>query len=297
MGEAPLLIAQITDIHIGFDPGNPDEHNMQRLKAVLARIASGPNRPDLLLMTGDLTEFGDTASYARLAKAVADCPFPVLPMAGNHDAREPLLAAFPDTPSHDGFVQYALDLGALRLVVLDTLDPGRHAGAFCAARAGWLKAELAAHPDTPTVIALHHPPFESGIAWLDSGANEPWIATLAEALAGHDQVRAIISGHLHRTIHTAWNGIPLTVCASTAPLVSLDLNPVDPEQPDGREMISDELPAYALHRWDGVRLVSHAESVGGHRVLARYDAAMQDVVRQIDRERRGGWVGLAQPDP
>ncbi|MEJ2407744.1 MAG: metallophosphoesterase [Novosphingobium sp.] len=283
-----MLIAQITDIHIGFDPDNPDEYNMQRLKVVLNRIATGPNRPDLLLMTGDLTELGDAESYARLADAVSDFPFPVLAMAGNHDQREPLLAAFPDTPSHDGFVQYALDLDGLRLVVLDTLDPGRHGGAFCETRAAWLEAELAAHPYTPTVIALHHPPFESGLAWLDSGAQEPWIQRLAEAIAGHGQVRAIISGHLHRTIQTVWQGVPIMVCASTAPLVGLDLNPVDPEKPDGREMISNELPAYALHRWDGRRLVSHVESVGGHQILVRYDEHMQDTVRLIVGERSGG---------
>lgn len=285
MGGTQLLIAQITDLHIGFDPGNPDEYNMQRLKAVLERIASGPNRPDLLLMSGDLTEFGDAQSYARLAEAVAGCEFPVLAMTGNHDIREPLRAAFPDTPAHDGFIQYALELKGLRLIVLDTLDPGRHGGAFCEVRAAWLAAELAAHQDKPTVIALHHPPFESGIAWLDSDAREPWIERLAATLAGHDQVRAIISGHLHRTIQTAWEGVPLMVCASTAPLVSLDLRPIDSERPDEREMISDELPAYAIHRWDGTRLVSHVESVGGHRVLARFDTAMQDVVRLIDSER------------
>ncbi|MCJ2177501.1 phosphodiesterase [Novosphingobium album (ex Hu et al. 2023)] len=282
-----MLIAQITDIHIGFDRGNPDEYNMQRLKVVLNRIVDGPNRPDLLLMTGDLTEFGDAESYARLAEAVSVCPFPVLPMTGNHDDRAALLAAFPDTSSHDGFIQYALELGALRLVVLDTLDPGHHGGAFCETRAAWLSAELAAHPDVPTVIALHHPPFESGLSWLDSGAGEPWIARLAQAVAGHRQVRAIIGGHLHRTIQTMWEGLPMVVCASTAPLVSLDLNPVDPEQPDGREMISNELPAYALHRWDGDRFVSHVESVGGHQILVRYDERMQETVRLIVGERSG----------
>lgn len=50
-----MLIAQITDVHIGFEPGNPDEPNMQRLQAVIRRLVEGPNRPDLLLMTGDLT--------------------------------------------------------------------------------------------------------------------------------------------------------------------------------------------------------------------------------------------------
>ena len=78
-----MLIAQITDIHIGFDKGNPDEHNMVRLRAVLGHLVNGPNRPDLLLLSGDLTEDGAPADYARLAEAVAICPFPVWPMTGN----------------------------------------------------------------------------------------------------------------------------------------------------------------------------------------------------------------------
>jgi len=280
-----LLIAQITDLHVGFDPGNPDEHNMLRLRAVLERIVASPNRPDVLLMSGDLTEFGDAESYRRLAEAVADCPFPVLPMAGNHDTRAPLLTAFPGTPGHDGFVQYAVDLKGLRLIVLDTLDPGRHGGAFCETRAAWLAAELSAHADTPTLIALHHPPFESGIEWIDCGSREPWIARLADTVRGQRQVCGMVTGHLHRSIHTCWEGIPLTVCSSTAPLVALDLTPIDPEVPDRRAMITDELPAYALHRWDGQRLVSHVEAVEGHAVIARFDAGLQDVVKLIVSER------------
>ncbi len=280
-----MLVAQVTDIHIGFDPGNPDEYNMQRLRAVLQRLVDGPNRPDMLLLSGDLTEFGDADSYARLADAVSICPFPVWAMMGNHDDRAALLAAFPETPSDNGFVHYALDCGGFRLLVLDTLEPGRHGGGFCEARAAWLEDQLAAHGDIPTVIAMHHPPFESGIAWLDSSAREPWITLFAATIAGHAQVKSIISGHLHRTIHTLWNGLSLTVCTSIAPAVTLDLNPIDPDRPDGRAIISDEPPGYALHRWDGERLVSHCESVGGQRVLARYDEALQPVVRVIAQER------------
>lgn len=280
-----MRIAQITDIHIGFDPGNPDEHNMQRLKAVLQRLVESPNRPALLLLSGDLTEFGDAESYARLAEAVSICPFPVWPMAGNHDQRGPLLAAFPQTPSEDGFVHYVLELPGLRLVVLDTLEPGRHGGAFCEERAEWLKSQLAADRLTPTIIAMHHPPFESGLTWLDSSGREPWIMRFADAIAGQSQVRAIIAGHLHRTIHTLWNGVSLTVCTSIAPAVALDLTPIDPDQPDNRALITDELAGYALHSWDGERLISHFESVGALRVLARYDESLQEVVRLIQAER------------
>lgn len=284
-GENTVRIAQITDIHIGFDRGNPDEYNMQRLRAVLQRLAEGPNRPDLLLMTGDLTEFGDAESYARLAEAVSGCPFPVWPMTGNHDEREPLLAAFPQTPGEGGFVQYVLDFPGVRLVVLDTLEPGRHGGAFCEARAEWLGAQLSADTQTPTYIAMHHPPFESGIDWLDSSAREPWIARFADTIAPYAQVRGIISGHLHRTIHTLWNGVSLTVCPSVAAAVALDLTPVDADQPDNRPLITDELAGYALHNWDGARLVSHFECVGALQPLARYDDRLQEVVRIIRNER------------
>ena len=280
-----MLIAQITDIHIGFDPGNPDEFNMQRLRRVLDRLIDGPNRPDMLLMSGDLTEFGDAESYGRLAEAVSICPFPVYPMTGNHDERAPLLAAFPGTGTADGFVQFVIENEGLRLIVLDTLEVGRHGGAFCETRAAWLKARLDEDRFTPTVIAMHHPPFESGITWLDGSEREPWMARFGEAVDGRPNVKGIIAGHLHRTIHTVWNGYAVTVCKSTAPAVGLDLRPIDPDVPDGRALITDELPGYALHRWDGRRFITHFESVGEGRVLAKYDDKLQTIVRIIDRER------------
>jgi 3',5'-cyclic AMP phosphodiesterase CpdA len=283
-----LLIAQITDVHIGFDPGNPDELNMQRLRAVIDRLVAGPNRPDLLLMSGDLTESGDAASYARLAEAVSACPFPTWAMVGNHDDRAALLSAFPQTPSADGFVHYVLELDSLRVVVLDTLEPGRHGGAFCEARVTWLRAQLAADTVTPTYIAMHHPPFESGITWLDSSAGEAWITRFATAVAGFQQIRGIIAGHLHRVIHTVWNGIAVSVCKSTAPAVALDLSPIDPDVPDRRELITDEPPGYALHRWDGQQLITHFESVTGHTALARFDATLQPMIKGMMSERKSG---------
>jgi 3',5'-cyclic AMP phosphodiesterase CpdA len=284
-----VLIAQITDCHIGFFRSEVGGANTRRLRAVLDRLRDGPNRPDLLLLTGDLTEFGDAESYARLTEMLADCPFPVHAMVGNHDDRDALRNAFPDTPLDQGFIQYVLPLPGLRLIALDTLEPGRHGGAFCAERAAWLSAQLDTDPETPVVIAMHHPPFVSGLDWLDGDADAAWIRRFFDAIAGRPQVRAILGGHVHRTIHTSVAGVPLTVCPSTAPAVALNLAPADPEAPDGRAMIVAEPAAFALHRWDGERLVSHVESVSGTGewdVLASYDAGFQELVRQNVRERR-----------
>src|ERR1044072_1091540 len=101
-----MLIAQITDLHVGFDPVDPDEYNKQRLDHVLEKILDGPNKPDLMLVTGDLTERGDPESYQRCKDLLSACPFPWHPIPGNHDLRTNFSRAFPDIPTPGGFVQY-----------------------------------------------------------------------------------------------------------------------------------------------------------------------------------------------
>lgn len=280
-----MLIAQVTDIHIGFDRDHPNEPNLRRFRAVLDRLIHGPNRPDLLLLTGDLTEHGDEASYRILAKTIADCPFPVWPIVGNHDDRAAFGAALPQVLPRGGFFHYAIEGSLPRIIMLDTLEPGRHGGAFCETRAGWLRDELAAYPDTPTIIAMHHPPIVSGIDWMDSSASDPWFARFAGAVRGHDQIRAILCGHLHRPILTGWHGLPLLVCPSSAPAVALNLTSVDPEKPDGRVLITDEPPAYGLHYWNGQGLISHFESLGNLDSLASFDAGLQPMIRAGFAER------------
>lgn len=284
-----MLIGQITDVHIGFDAGNPREGNMLRLETVLERLLGMAEQPDILLLTGDLTEHGDAASFVRLADALRGFPAPVWPIPGNHDLRDELLAAFPHVqPSlHEtgGFIQYAIEQEGLRLVMLDTLDVGRHGGAFCETRARWLQAELAAHPGIPTALVMHHPPFPTGIAWMDTQSNEPWVARFAEAIAGQDQIVAILCGHVHRAAATAWHGRTAIICPSSAPAVALNLTGIDPDQPDGRALITDEPPGFALHRWDGVSLVSHLLGAVDAATLAAYDARLQPMIRGMFAER------------
>ncbi|RVQ66383.1 phosphodiesterase [Croceicoccus ponticola] len=280
-----MLIAQITDIHLGFEHNRLDEPNRLRFDRLLANLVEGPDRPDLLLLTGDLTEHGDIESFRALADAVRDLPFPVWPMPGNHDKRGALLETFPNLAGESGFIQYALDLAGLRIVMLDTCEPGRHGGAFCEVRADWLARELAAHRETPTLIAMHHPPAQTGIAWMDVDPHEPWLARLADVLHGQNQVLGIICGHLHRAIVTVWQGIPLAVCPSSAPALALDLNAIDPARPDNRALIVDALPAYALHLWTGSSLVTHFASLDEDPVLARFDSKMQPLIADMMAER------------
>ena len=284
-----MIIAQMTDIHIGFEPdARPEELNRQRFRATLDRLLKQPNLPDMLICSGDITDRGDADSFSKTADLLSACPFPVHVMVGNHDSRDGLLAAFPDTPTEDGFVHWTIEQDGLLIILLDTLEAGRHGGAFCDKRRDWLRAKLEANRDTPTVIFMHHPPVVSGIGWMDPRADEPWILNLAAAMDGMSQIRAIHCGHLHRPINTSFCGIPLSVTPSVAPLVSLDLRPISGGTPDSRALITTEPPTYAMHYWDGKGLVSHYEKVSDWDVIAFYGPHLQPMIREMERERGEG---------
>ncbi|MBB6227144.1 3',5'-cyclic AMP phosphodiesterase CpdA [Polymorphobacter multimanifer] len=281
-----MLIAQVTDIHLGFQPDDPAELNRKRFDDVVKTLLALSPRPDLLLATGDITEHGTIASYETF-KALCDAlPFPTLPALGNHDDRGNFFKVFPDSPRVGGFLQYCYDAGPLRVVVLDTLEEGRHGGSLDAGRAAWLDARLA-EDARPTIVVLHHPPIETGNGWMTEDLDAGWVERLRAVVEKHSHIIRLVTGHLHRAIVTGWGGTTLAVCPSSAPQVAIDFRELDPEMPDGRDMIVAEGPGFALHYWTGRDLVTHFGSGGEHPVLARYNARMQPTVRHILAERVG----------
>lgn len=280
-----MLIAQVTDVHLGFEPNNPAEFNRQRLDQIIEKLCEMAPQPDLLVLSGDLTDRGDTDSYDRLSTIIKSLPFPVSMCLGNHDLRGNFCKTFPEVVVNDGYVQYEQETDDLRILYLDTLEEGRHGGAYCATRAAWLSRELAAKPDRPTLIVMHHPPVDVGLEWMATDAREPWVERFSNAIAGHKQIIGIICGHVHRSISVVWHGTSVVVCASSAPQTSLDLSPIDADHPDSRAMIIADPPAYALHRWNGKEMVSHFDSADDHVVIARFDHKMQKLVRHLMSER------------
>jgi 3',5'-cyclic AMP phosphodiesterase CpdA len=284
-----MLLAQITDLHLGFDPGVPDELNRQRLDRTLARLAAMSPQPDLLLATGDIADNGDDAiSYRAFREAIRDLPFRTYPAMGNHDSRGTFLAEFPDTPAPDGFIQYAIEDLPVRILVLDTLEVGRHGGGFCETRAAWLTARLDEAPGRPTLIVLHHPPIATGLSWMTENPEAQWVRRLRAVIEGRANIVAMIAGHLHRPVVTLWAGTTLAVCPSTAPQVALDLEPIDPEAPDGRPMIVADQPWFALHYWNGTGLISHFDTAEEHEVLASFIPKRQPLLRMLREERAKG---------
>ncbi len=285
-----ILVAQVTDLHIGFDRGNPHEFNVGRLNLVIDTLNAMRPKPSLLMVTGDMVENGDDLdAYRHMVALIGRWEGPVLWALGNHDSREGFRAVLPDVPTDKhGFVQYEMDHGDVRWIVLDTLDSGRHGGMVCEKRAAWLKARLRERKDVPTVIALHHPPVDTGIDWMSALGCEAWVNRLEAVVRPAKQVVGMIAGHVHRPIATSFGGKPLVVCSSTAPWVALNLEDIDPRDPDGRALIVGDPPAFALHYWNGERLLTHFDSAGPRQVMATYDSNAQPMIRDFLKERGTG---------
>ncbi|MEO0643364.1 MAG: phosphodiesterase [Pseudomonadota bacterium] len=289
--DTSVLIAQITDTHVGFEPeAGENEFNFLRFRMAVDHLLEQHVQPDILILSGDIADKGEAESYERVSGLISKCPFPVHVMTGNHDNRHALLEAFPDCPTFENargkrYAQYSLDLGSLRVVCLDTLKHGRHGGALCEARAEWLAKELAAHPQTPTLIVMHHPPVVSGIDWMDPRPNEAWLARFAAAIEGHAQVVAIACGHLHRSVAAQFEDTPVCITPAVAPAVSLDLRPVNFSKADGRGIVDAEPPGYALHRWKGGKLVTHFQPVGDWTRLATFEDHLVPMMEALRAEK------------
>lgn len=255
-----MLIAQLTDTHLRAEGQLLYDRldTAAYLEQAVAHVLKLDPRPDVAILSGDLVEGGSPEEYARLRRLLAPLPMPVYVIPGNHDARDALRAAFSDKSYFpaSGFLQYAVDDGSLRLIALDTLVEGKPFGELCAERLAWLDARLT-ESDKPTLLFMHHPPFDTGISAFDGAKLNVGAERFAEIVRRHPHVERVTCGHVHRSIQVRWAGTVASTAPSTAHQATLDLHPGAPLS------MMMEPPAIALHQWrPGTGLVTHISYTG-----------------------------------
>jgi 3',5'-cyclic-AMP phosphodiesterase len=256
-----FLLAQVTDMHI--KAGGKLSYRVVDTEASLVRciehILKLPQRPHAMLFTGDLTDFGRPEEYDNLARILAPLPMPFFLMAGNHDDPDAMRAQFPSHAylrQRPGKLDYVIDDFAVRIVALDSTIPRQSAGELTPAQLEWLDETLGAAPAKPTIVALHHPPFWTGIGHMD---RMPLLnpEALEPVIARHAQVERLICGHLHRPIVKRFGGTIASTSPSPSHQVALDLDD------DAKSLFVMEPPAFQLHLWrEEAGLVSHTVAIG-----------------------------------
>ncbi len=252
---SPATLVQLSDLHLR--PGAEGKGPAGRLAHAVRQVAALAPRPHAVLLSGDLVDTPSSAAYELAHELLAPLAAPLHAIPGNHDDRDMLRARFGPGPAPAGAaVCFAVNCGLLRLVGCDTTRPGYEAGALGEEQMGWLDETLGRQPDTPTLLALHHPPVLTGVRSMDAIALAGEDRAALEALlGGHPQVRAITCGHVHTTMTTAFAGRPLLICPSTNSVLRLDLRARD----DLPFAVSDHPPGFAVHALVDGRLVSHVQ--------------------------------------
>lgn len=200
-----VLLAQISDLH--FDG---TERTTARVAKVMDYLKALPTPVDAVLVTGDITDTGAPAEYEQAAR-ILTAPFPILTLPGNHDDRSVYRKVLLNEPADAGPVNRAHTIGGAAILMCDSVVPGRSEGHLDAETIGWLAETLDALPDrTPVLLAFHHPPVDLYHPMLD-GMRLQETQALADLLADHPEVVALLTGHAHTAAVSTFAGRPLVV--------------------------------------------------------------------------------------
>lgn len=233
------------DSIIGLDP-------LARFNEAAERALVGHPDASHIIFMGDLTHHGTIEEYTQLKDRFDTLPLPYTTIPGNHDRRAPFAQVF-----ETEFQQSRLTTKTHTILCLDTLDenaPDSHSGWMDEERLSWVQTMLE-QSDLPVIVIMHHALTRTFFDGMDSIALRNGQA-LGDILAASKKVRHIINGHIHRTIFTSHQSMPVAMIKSTCHQMPLVLG-------QGSSSLSiDEPGAFGVLCLTDDHAVLHVEDVG-----------------------------------
>ena len=192
---APFSFIQLSDTHVGFN-GPPDPLGTKAFESAVATINALKRRPELVIITGDLTHDADSPDehakryklFKQIAGTIRTAQVKVVP--GENDAALDGGDMFREFmgPTH-----YSFDHRGVHFIALDNVSTGRPA--VGTQQLAWMKSDLARFPQTaPIVVFTHRPLFDlrPDWEWFTSDGDD-----VMNALAPYENV-TVLYGHIHR---------------------------------------------------------------------------------------------------
>ncbi len=206
-------VLQITDLHLLSEPEKrllgvkTDETARQVIE--LAKSKTWP--PDLIVLTGDLTQEPLAPTYRRLDQTLQSLGVPCVCLPGNHD--DPLLMQR-ELNSENVYCATQILSDAWQIICLDSSKPESEAGYFTGETLEMLENYLDRFPEKFALVCLHHHPVLIGSAWLDTmvlAENDKFFAILKS----HSQSRGVACGHIHQALDTTYENLQVFGTPST----------------------------------------------------------------------------------
>ena len=254
-----MLIAQISDTHIaGWNKQAYDVAPMaENLEKTVKHINQLKLKADVTIITGDIGNTGKKEEYEQAKSILEKLDMPYFVIPGNHDSRESLFSIFGNFHCfrHHEFIQYSINDYSLRLIGVDSTALSKPGGELCGARLRWLEHQLIQDKEKPTIVFMHHPPLNLGVA---ESNNDGFIGALELGiiLEKHNNIKRILCGHVHLPIFSQWAGTIVSTAPSIGMTLALDLTLKD----DSKFTLNT--PAYQLHHWTPENnLITHTVTI------------------------------------
>ncbi|MGR9106425.1 MAG: 3',5'-cyclic-AMP phosphodiesterase [Gammaproteobacteria bacterium] len=191
-------VLQITDLH--FLPGEEQTllgvrtEQSARHVVELARAKAWP--PDLIVITGDLTQEPLAATYQRLDRYLASLGIPCLCLPGNHDNPRIMLE---ELRSENVYCSSQVLTDAWQIICLDSTVRGSEIGHLSEEALKFLEDNLDRYPEKFAMVCLHHHPLPVQCAWLDTMVLNGR-QRFFDILESRPQSRVVICGHIHQEL-------------------------------------------------------------------------------------------------
>lgn len=192
---------QKDDFHLfGLDP-------YLRLQLAIKSINKNFKDTEFIVITGDLTESGDTKAYRKLKRIVKKSKIEVILLMGNHDNRNNFVKVFKNYPVIENYIQNTKIYNEKAFIFLDTKIENSPSGDMSDEQFLWFEKELLKVQDKDTYIFMHHPPMNVGIPIMDKMKFNS-SKRLKLLLKKYTNIKYLFFGHLHRVVTGIWSCIP-----------------------------------------------------------------------------------------
>ncbi|AFY59613.1 3',5'-cyclic-AMP phosphodiesterase [Synechococcus sp. PCC 6312] len=208
-----LHLVQVTDTHLFAEPTGKllGLVTADSFQSVLTAVQALDPSPEILMLTGDLAQDHQAKTYQYLRSLTASLTTPIYWLPGNHDQPELMVRELNHPPFN---ATKAFQARGWQFILLSSHLPGHVHGHLSEETLANLTQQLQRSPNSPTLVALHHPPFRVGSQWLDgSRLDNP--EDLFAVLEAFPQVKLVLFGHIHQEFQQERQGITYLGTPST----------------------------------------------------------------------------------
>jgi len=217
-----LNFLHLTDTHILRDykgsllekVEGPNGNPVDLLMGILKNVKSSTQKPDFILISGDLVHEGNPSDYVYLKQIIEDHvkDIPVYTALGNHDVTAAYWEGYEGKTNCTDHLFYETDINGYRLIVLDSSHDHSGVGMVDSKQLDWLADVLKTPAENGSLVVVHHP--------IEAGESKDGHALtnskeFLNIIKGTDVI-AVLSGHTHQNKLSSFGKILLSTADGTA---------------------------------------------------------------------------------